>query len=566
MLEALCQGEPTPERWRDIVEVLESLGPSVPRDRIERLNGFLAHWPDELRATMCRLDWDERMVRGEADPRFRLFRHLKYDSIFIGRYTGIMMRSPKIPPGIIAATNAPSTWDQLAIINLQGQRLTTSDLHALARARLPFLKELVVEVPAGGAEMIALARWAPQLESLTISSPEGDALVSALAQLSLPKLRHLDLDTTRLGDGAAIPRWNMPSLEELRFNGAPLSGAMVALARWNHHLETLSFRNSGLDARAIRTLVTGALSADRVDLFQNPIGDAGLVALGEFPCTSLTVRGCDVSDEGLAAFAKMELRRLAEFAIGPENYGDDPAAVPTGEGLLALLDAPHLERLQRLEYTGGFTTLRGRRLAQLEDLRLETSRHCRGSAIDGAELGPQLGALKELHLSRVEKPAAFFSHRWVHGLERIFLRDTALEMHSMAALAKAEGLKWALLGHCGIDPQLLGVLLESRARPKGLLLPGNPIGDRGASMIAASDFVSQLERLGLHRTGITNEGAFALADSETLKHVERVFLTGNAIDEEAVDALARRLYQGWRALSVDTKTALLKSAPPRCCP
>ena len=140
-LKALCSGALTPsaEAWREIRESLDNAPvEELSGAFLEELSALLdAQWPDDLRATMCGMRWDEQMVRGEVDPRFQIVRTLKYDHVFVGRFTGIMIRSPRPRPGAIGQARAPSSWDHLSQINFGGQNLNDADLEALRLGSSP---------------------------------------------------------------------------------------------------------------------------------------------------------------------------------------------------------------------------------------------------------------------------------------------------------------------------------------------------------------------------------------------------------------------------------------------
>ena len=94
-LEQLAR-DPSPESWRLLCEGLAALPEDAALTGIERIEGILDAWPDELRATMCTLGWDDTFLAGQPDPRSRIIRYFRFDSVFLGRYGGLMMRNPRL--------------------------------------------------------------------------------------------------------------------------------------------------------------------------------------------------------------------------------------------------------------------------------------------------------------------------------------------------------------------------------------------------------------------------------------------------------------------------------------
>lgn len=92
------------------------------------------------------------------------------------------------------------------------------------------------------------------------------------------------------------------------------------------------------------------------------------------------------------------------------------------------------------------------------------------------------------------------------------------------------------LGAAGLD-RMLGP--DSRLEPgflTNLDLSGNPLGDEGARILAASSRAGQLTHLELERTGLTDRGALALARSPHLGALEYLSLDGNDLTDAGVAA------------------------------
>ncbi len=163
------------------------------------------------------------------------------------------------------------------------------------------------------------------------------------------------------------------------------------------------------------------------------------------------------------------------------------------------------------------------------------------------------------HLSRhLPGPEAF---AWVEGLEVTVRREMVSFLAQWPGLAHLRSLA---LRYSGLNDSAIAILASSahlcelrnldltgneiRTVPslspslKGLRtleLTHNPLGDRGARSLAASE-LSDLTTLGLARTRLSDVGALLLAQSTTLGKRLRLNVYGNDLSPAAVAALEQR--------------------------
>ena len=71
---------PSPESWRLLCEALAALPEREGSERAAEIEPALAAWDDDLRATMCGMDWDDRFFAGNPDPRSAIVRFLRFDT------------------------------------------------------------------------------------------------------------------------------------------------------------------------------------------------------------------------------------------------------------------------------------------------------------------------------------------------------------------------------------------------------------------------------------------------------------------------------------------------------
>ncbi len=581
----LCRGEPSPESWRLICEGLSAIPTrALTPARLDEIEGALdRHWPDELRATMCGMFWDEALMRGRRDVRHRVVRSLRYDRVFIGRFGGIMMRSPDHIPGAIARGQAPQTWEHLSRVNLGGQTLSADDLAAMAAAPMPALRHLTIgAATAEGVRALSDGPWMARLEGLSFAALEpGDEAVEALCRAPLGRLKALELGKTQIGQrGAAAMAGceGLGALERLAIRSASIDAPTArALSQGLGRLSSLRVDECGIDGATLEALLAGALRPAELLLARNPLGLQGaevLARLGD-GIKALSLGRCGLDDSAMGALAGSRSLSDLETLEIDKPYGDGPENGLTGEGACALLASPHLTRLRRLTLHGRLGRLDGPLLSNLSALALEGDL----AGVDWGRLGAELGSqLKSLRLGgaglSVEETGALLDGLLVSVMEELNLSGSRLDRAGVERLGDARRVERLWLSGCGLKAASLEPLLSCGAAPERLHLDDNDLGDEGIERLAASPLLAQVRNLGLSRVGITDRGALALARSPWLARVDRVLLSGNKIGPEGARALAARVMfrGGWMSVDLgdnpigEAGKAALAEAPPRCCP
>lgn len=578
-LHAWAAGTPSAETWRLICQTLAALpDDEVDPVALEGIEAALEHWPVELRATMCGMKWDEMLIDGTADPRLRLVRVLRYDRIFSGRYTGIMIRKPDVHPGRIARGRAPATWNHLVNVNLRGQKLGVEDMDAIASAELPRLRSLCFSCDGIAFATLCRSRVASRLTSLSIDLGEPfDQAFDALGEAHLDHLRDLSLSHTS-PTADAVARFartaHLPALEQLSFYGAKWTPeAAEGLAQLPRRLASLSFHDAGFGAEHVARLLSGKLATKYLGLGDNPLGAEGVRALAEHGVLTEEVglTGCGLDDEALRVLASAELPALRKLDVA-EGWGNHKNRFGT-EGLDALLGAAL--PLSSLSIDGAFQRVAGPALRRLQSLRMK------GLAV-GCDLGAvttDMAALEHLRLDGTGATALFEAIAggpvWQKQIRSLSLTGLGrMTRGFFYAVSRMEALESVTFEKGKASLRDLLPLLESGLPLKTLSLANNPIGDEGAAALAQSPLLAGLTTLDLSGCRIGDAGAAALASSPHLAHVERVILDENDIhDEGAVPLIQRtRVGAGWMNVSLyknptgpGAKDAL-KDVPPRCCP
>ncbi len=260
-IRALAAADFHPERWRELCERLAELPPAPEvAGLIEEIEPLLKDWPDEWRATMCGLSWDERMMRGELNPRHRIVRYLRYDSVFIGRYGSIMVRSPDVVGSRMGGLRGSRALAHVKRLNLKGQRrLGDEGADAMANAEMPRLERLDLSgcgLSAVGVGAIAGAPWARQIVELALEGLHDPEAVAVLAG-AFPRLSSLSLQDCAIDEAAAERLAGAPWTELVRLDvgGGLRTGAVLErLARAAPAVRDLRLRDASLDAPAIEAL------------------------------------------------------------------------------------------------------------------------------------------------------------------------------------------------------------------------------------------------------------------------------------------------------------------------
>lgn len=589
LLDAVRRGA-SPEAWRALLTLLQN-APAEPPDRpsLDAVEALLEGWPDGLRATMCGAPWDDTLFAGGDRFGLRLVRKLRYDSTFVGRYGGMMMRSPNLTLahlGGLAASPATAFLTELDFasqdVGAEGARVLAGNprLTALRRLRLSGAK-----LDDAAARALAAAPWLEGLRELDLSSnritaaglrsfaghgrsleglslygnPLGPSGARALARSSFfGGLRSLSLGRTGLGDDGllALASKALAPLASLAVSDDGLTDEGVA--RWAASRKTppllqLDVSSNDLTDAALEGVASLFTSLRGLTARDNLLGDDGVAALAARRCrvTRLNLGDNDVTARGLRELLQSEAGRFLESlqldgaridgeAMAPDRLASSPAAL---RGLEL--------RQNRLRASGVRALAAWLRDAAVRDLGLA----------DNA-LGP-------------DAAEALASSALGARLRTLDLSDNSVGDDGVAALARGVDVRWldALsLRRAGVTDRGLVRLAALPWAPHALSLGGNAIGDEGARALAASPACARLRHLDLSENRLTDEGVAALAASPYLRALERLSLTANpALTGRSLDALLR-----WEAppLSVDLDWELTRGReaevkrvyPPRCCP
>jgi hypothetical protein len=452
-------------------------------------------------------------------------------------------------PSITQLVQSPKLA-RLTHLGISGE-LGPSTVQAIASsarmARLTSLDLSGIRCGAAGCHALAASPHLARLERLNLKNAEIDGGIDAL--LSSPYLRalrtleisgaHIDEDcATKIADADWPPDLKAPEWDDQHLSAA----AARALARSPNLARTTAL---DLDTHFITPATMAALLASphltglrALELHYGEEDDApeqpllvalqnpalamldelspsipyphltrALLAAGDhlshvttFYCTTHIV------DETLLALVRSPIMRsLTHLTLWIHELG--------GESVRALVESPHAAQLQDLRFDGGpisdeatLAIAHAPTMANLKSLELG---YCGGpTALAALINSPHLQQLKEL------RTAGDFG---VEGLTAI-ANSPLLLCH----YGGMYGERWdCSLEGCNITADTLPILLDSPYLPQlaSLQLGNNPLGDAGASVLAAHPALLHLERLSLEHAEITLEGVRILAASPYIRNI-----------------------------------------------
>ncbi len=566
---------PSPESWRLLCEALAALPEDRAMKEIGRITADLDAWPDELRATMCGMNWDDRFFAGDPDPRSVIVRHLRFDRIFSGRYGGMMIRSPTLQgtslrglsttdgvrrltmldlgyhpigrEGARALASSPH-FERLAYLRLNGCDLDGEALRAMSHA--PFFSKLR-ELDIGnnglaGAAIAPLFEGDPTPVELRLgSNPLGPGGAAAIARNTFASTKELHLHSCELGEqGAAALSRYAPPLDNLAIGGNTIGDdGLVALASGSLRANVLSIDGDAISVRGVRALLEARWPLRYLSLSKNALGDEAaklLSATGPSSLEGLDLDDNDVTAAGMSAIVASEaLSGLRTLRLGTNRIGSVSELAPT------------MQRLESLD-------LRDNRLGDDGARALLHVRADHLTNLNVARNGISAPAIEELS-----------GAPWFGGLGVLDVSGNPIGAAGGVVLG-ARMLSDLDLSRTGLGDKGLEALCRAELRPTRLALDGCDITDRGVEILAGSRIVSRLETLSLTNNAITNRGAEALARSPHLKAITRLFLGDNRIGDEGVLALTQ--WQGPMQIDLDGNPYgkrgqdAIAALPRRCCP
>jgi|GEM_PF-3911253 len=540
---------------------------------IDDMTSALESWPDELRATMCGMDWDDHFFDGHPDPRSVIVRNLRYDRFFVGRYGGMMIRGRTLGAGDMKSLASAKGASRLTRIDLSYNPIGSAGARSLSAAKhLGALRELRLggcDLDGAALGALARAKFFPQLCLLDVESNklEGAAIGPLFEGDTTPEELHLGSNPLGAAGAAAIAQGAKPSTKRLILDSAELGeeGAR-ALAACPHPLDVLLLSQNDLGDEGLGALASGSLRAKSLTVTHDSISRDGLAALLEarWPLASLSLASNALDDEAARILAEAGPDTLETLELGD----NDLSAV--GLGLLV----ERLDGLTSLDLgtnrVGAFREL-APSMRKLEHLDVSDNR----LGDDGARalLAVQAEHLRSLSVARNGFGASALESLsgapWFGGLRTL---DVTGNRFGPAAglLLGARPLEGLQMAHTALGDDGLAALCRADFRPTTLNLTGCDITDRGVETLASSPIASRLEMLVLSGNAITNRGAAALVSSPYLKMVKRLFLENNRIGDEGVVVLTS--WQGPLQIELEGNpygergNEAIEALPRRCCP
>lgn len=322
--------------------------------------------------------WQQDLLAGRSQPRLAVARVLR----FVG---------PEVP-GLCARVARCGELGELEGLRVECPRWRPLELAGLSEVA-PRLRWLWLEscgLEAGAAEELTAMRF-ERLEGLFLPGNSlGARGVAELARLAAPRLRWLDLGGSKGGPAGAsgLAGSGLAGQLEVLVLGSRTPGprglgssGLSALAR-GQWTELRTLRLGCEEIEDVEALVRSSLgrSLERIDLSNNPIGDAGLARLTSMSSLrDLSLAGCGIGPAGVRALAGSELR-LSSLVLAGNPIGD--------AGVIALAGSPVIEGIGRLDLSRvGMTDAGIAALVALPWLRkikkLELEQHSNGVTAEG---------------------------------------------------------------------------------------------------------------------------------------------------------------------------------------
>ncbi len=547
---------------------------------ILRLKKFLEGWPDELRATMCGMSWDDKFFEGKPEPRSTIVRHLRVDKVFSGRYGQLVIRNVRLSPESILKLGDARGARHLTMLTISGQHIGPLGMQRLARAKhLESLRHLTAnrcKFGPRGFEPLARSPLFGQLESLSLKGNEfNENALDVLATIAKPvPLRSLALDDNSLGRVgaaflAATPAFSSLTKLSLSECGLGIGGAEELANAMFPALEELDVSKNRLGDAGVVALTSRRHSVQKLDIEDDTIGPEGVQALARsgWPLRSLSLCTNRIDDEATRAFAEAKWPHLTELTL------DDNDVTPTGlEALLTSTTMPALAGLSLRTNLLGPTSFAhvGAAARHLRKLQLTHNRLSdKGLSAICAAPWEQLEELELDHNGiHAEGFVQLVGASFFDQLTYLNLAHNALG-RDLPSIVWPSKLHYLNLSDNQVGDELIDTLAQSPCRPQTLVLRNCGLTDRSALALADSPVLERVTRLVLDENAIGDEGALALTRALDGREVRVLSLEKNQLGNESVVALAQS--ESLVAFVEknpygDPGRRALERVPPRCCP
>lgn len=392
-----------------------------------------------------------------------------------------------------------------------------------------------------------VAMWRPSSRVVAASAEE---VIATLSNNGL-----IGLDLSRQVERRALPMLvdshQTQNLAHLWLDGNGLIDEQVRVlrnARGLAALRTLRLGGNRLTAASIAHLMDAPWSPDLTALeldHNDRIGPQGAQLLGRAYVFAnikiLHLAGCRIADDGALGLAEPRSQWLLE-ELDLRNNGIGAV------GLRAMVRGGMFDSLTRLELAGNpLTSSAVRELVECYAFgkltRLGLADCWIGMpAIQALAMSENMSSLTDLDLGHNgiregRKWGLKEEHMTLLASSTALARLTRLSLAGIPWIGNVPGvfssrplfrLRHLDLSACRIGLAQLPILLESPwlNGVQSLVLDDNPIGDRGAALLANHPGAGHLQELSLARCGLGDDGLLALVNSSTMADMRHVDLRG----------------------------------------
>lgn len=338
----LASGTPSYDSWQEATRLLDAMPPEEQAEAVLAFDAASSHWPTDLdpwtgmtlapgqELRRSPTHWVKEVYSGQHAPKHALVRILespqrpmsgqKLENLLapeakVTQAQQVGFNQTRVSGGFLKALKGDGVWrrwralrlwtcdlkapalkllgaaqlSSLEMLNLEQNRLGEAGLAGLAKA--PGLTALTAvhlgsnALDASALRLLGQTDWAPRLSWLRLSyNPLYDAALDQLVAAGLPSLRTLDVSHTHVGQRGDAWAAGMPGLEALQLhNTAATDEGVASLLARLPALRSLNLDATSVGDRTARAIAEGPQRWKALSLQSTKLTPEGLGALLRAP-------------------------------------------------------------------------------------------------------------------------------------------------------------------------------------------------------------------------------------------------------------------------------------------